>query len=551
MTSGFTPTVARFDPDAGATADLWNRLLEGVDPPGAMLLLADPAARASGWAPRAALALADAVAQRYGSALLVDLQLDQPQLHRVAGIRNEEGIVDVLLFGASMEHVAHRVAGGTARVVPAGPVVPGVREVTDDPAWSRVIDEATATGGMLLVYAPLEEDLGALPARLRQAVLLRGAAGGDAVTPDGVELVGIVAPPVSPPSPPPSVQEATSADPDASATGAVPSAQEPAGPEKGDVGTGAPLPPGARPPATPTHAARGLDAAVVSAGTEREALVADLRSRQEAALAASGRAASGEPRPAVVIGESTASAGPTAQTAAPTDLPPERADHPPTRRSRRPMILATVLVLVLISAVAMVWHYFGRAYFGTTNVPVAVEPPPASEDDPRPAGDRLPYSVAIEAHQDLPTAAARADALDAAEAAIGFYIAPVLVDSVLNYRVMAGPVSDSATAVAILDTLLAKGHKMGSSEYDVRNTPLTFLLDEFETREQAAERMRELRRLDIPSYVVEVPYTSGPPRFRLYSGAYAGPAEADVMRQFLQNVGLADTLVLRTGLPRS
>src|SRR5690606_34010165 len=101
----------------------------------------------------------------------------------------------------------------------------------------------------------------------------------------------------------------------------------------------------------------------------------------------------------------------------------------------------------------------------------------------------------------------------------------------------------SASAATIMDSLIAKGHKAGGSEWDIRSTPLSFLLGEFPTREAATRRMDELRRLGIPSYVIEMPYSSGPSRFRLYSGAYTGPAEADVMRQFLQNVGLADTLV--------
>jgi len=118
---------------------------------------------------------------------------------------------------------------------------------------------------------------------------------------------------------------------------------------------------------------------------------------------------------------------------------------------------------------------------------------------------------------------------------------------VLYYRVLAGPVRDSASAAMLMDTLVAKRHKTGSSDWDIRSTPFTFLLDEFPTREAAEARMNELRELDIPSYIVEMPYTVGPPRYRLYSGAYSGPAEADVMRQLLRNTGLADTLVLRTG----
>jgi cell division septation protein DedD len=195
------------------------------------------------------------------------------------------------------------------------------------------------------------------------------------------------------------------------------------------------------------------------------------------------------------------------------------------------------------------WHYVGRDYVALRREAQrqadGVTPPPPTA--PQPAGEPLRYSVAIEAHPDLPTAAARVESLTAAEPAMGFYIAPILNDNELYYRVLAGPVRDSAAAAVLMDSLVARRHKTGSSEWDIRSTPYTFLLDEFATRDSAEARMSELRGLDIPAYVVEIPYTAGPSRYRLYSGAYSGPAEAELMRQLLRNTGLADTLVLRTG----
>jgi hypothetical protein len=59
--------------------------------------------------------------------------------------------------------------------------------------------------------------------------------------------------------------------------------------------------------------------------------------------------------------------------------------------------------------------------------------------------------------------------------------------------------------------------------------------------------MAELQQVDIPSYVVVVPYTGGTERFHLYAGAFVAAAEADVMREFLNSVGIPDSLVLRVG----
>ena len=498
MNLGSTPTVSYLDPEAGAAADLLDALRTGLGQ-GPILVVADAASRASGWAPRAVLTLADGLSTDASPVTVIDLQLEDPGLHGAAGVRNDEGVADALLFGASIEHLTLHVPGRRMLLVPAGPFIPDPAEVLASSGWTRIVEEATATGGGLLLYMPAEKAGGKFMDRVAGVVALTTSLDTLLPFPTSAPVLAVVAPAAS--------------------------ALEP-----------------------PARAAAG---GVMEAAADRETLIADLRARQQAALAATERTASTEPRRAIVPG-GRAGAGEREPRIVLTE--PPAAEKPPRQvaapKGVRPQVLVpTLIVVLLLAALYGFWHYFGREYQArraeAQRQADGVAAP--QQTAAAPAGEPLGYSVAIEAHPDLPTADARVESLTAAEPGMGFYIAPILVDSVLYYRVLAGPVRDSASAAMLMDSLVARRHKTGSSAWDIRSTPFTFLLDEFATRDSAAARMAELRGLDIPAYIVEIPYTSGPARYRLYSGAYSGPAEADVMRQLLRNTGLADTLVLRTG----
>jgi hypothetical protein len=162
----------------------------------------------------------------------------------------------------------------------------------------------------------------------------------------------------------------------------------------------------------------------------------------------------------------------------------------------------------------------------------------------------LPYSVAVEAHQDLASASERVEALRNDDPEVGFYIAPLLVGKVLYYRVMAGPVADSLEANLLLRRLLEEGHKSGSSPSDVRQAPLAFVLGEYDSRFAAHQRERDVAATSIPAYVVQIRTEEGRTRYRVYAGTYSGPAEADIMRRMLRAAGLPDSLVERVGIRR-
>jgi hypothetical protein len=162
------------------------------------------------------------------------------------------------------------------------------------------------------------------------------------------------------------------------------------------------------------------------------------------------------------------------------------------------------------------------------------------------AADAVPFAVALEAHRDVATAFERADALTTAHKDLSFYVAPLEREGVLHYHLMAGPVADSTAALALRDTLIARRVKTRSAPSDVRYTPLALLIGDYSARADADRQLTELRRLDLPGYVVVGSAADSAPLYRVFVGGFAGPAEADVVRQLLRAAGVRDNLVSRT-----
>src|SRR5690606_18417410 len=108
---------------------------------------------------------------------------------------------------------------------------------------------------------------------------------------------------------------------------------------------------------------------------------------------------------------------------------------------------------------------------------------------------------------------------------------------------------DTAAANALMRRLVERGHKSEVDAWAIRPTAWTFQVGEFETAEAAEARADSLLDLGVPTYSVEVPYSSGPSRFRLYAGAYEGPVQGAVMAELLEKAGVEAQLVRRMGRP--
>lgn len=216
------------------------------------------------------------------------------------------------------------------------------------------------------------------------------------------------------------------------------------------------------------------------------------------------------------------------------------------RRARRRRWLFAFVGMLVLAALA-VGGWMALQYYQVGDVGRTIEAGAAGVAAAEPVESPVPFSVVIESYQDLGAARERVVALRDDEPEIGFAITPVLQDSVVYYQIVAGPVADSAGASALLQRLVDAGHKRDAQQSAVRNTPLAYNLGDFETAAAAEARGAGLRDAGVPTYVIEVPRTSGPPQYRLYAGAYEERDQAEVMAQFLRDAGVDAPLVRRIG----
>jgi len=509
MSLGLWPEAVPFDPDSDTALDELRKHFDPAALPSAVLLVPARNLRDSAWASKAARGLARALAGNR-TVVLIDLDFEQPALHTVLGTTNAEGVADALLFGASLERVTIRAAGEPFEFVPAGAFAPEPEQLMSHPGWSRLLAELSARNALLLAWAPLgARGLDDFAGRVSSVVILADdpdVTPTVALLPETIRVEGVIKPPAPPPPSPP-----------VPAPAPVP-ASEPPAETRGEAQAGL------------TTSAMDWLQGEAPAGDRvrlpkeeaREALMAELRARQ------SHEAPESQPEPA-----------PAAEP--PFRLPPRASSQPENGHRRLLRAVAIVAVFAVVS-----W-FLGRLLAGGPEPTVTSGSEDGAPGEPQPAGDILGFSVAIESYDRLADAMARGDTLGLAEPGVLFYIVPVQVDSATFYRVMAGPMADSATADATMQALVARGLKTAATPGDVRSTPLAFEIGRYDLKEDAVNRMTELKSQGIPTYVVEVPYTRGPSRYYVYSGAYFGPSEAEHMRLVLRQAGLQDTLVLRVG----
>lgn len=144
-------TVLPFDPDSG---DLPEALpLPKQEGGEVVVLMADPAARESGWAPRAARALALGWSRSGRRVILLDGDAQDPALHDLLGRENGEGVADAVLYGVSPTRMAAPHDDGF-RFASAGTVVAEPSTLLRHPRWSSVLTACRDTGSTVVLYLP-------------------------------------------------------------------------------------------------------------------------------------------------------------------------------------------------------------------------------------------------------------------------------------------------------------------------------------------------------------------------------------------------------------
>ncbi|HEX6938429.1 MAG TPA: SPOR domain-containing protein [Longimicrobiales bacterium] len=514
------PARLPFDPESGdhppALEALFARPAATVP---AVLLVVGREVHRRPWAARSAVAIADAWAARRDAITLADLDLETPALERMLGLEGAEGIADIFDFGLSLSLASRPVPGRRFRYLSAGLYVPDPQALLEDPRWEGLVFQHAEHEATLLALVPFDAPgLEPLARRVTRAIILAGADEGGRIAaglPSNCNVLAVLHRPDDP----------AAARPDAAAT-VLP--WTPRAPGVGD-----------RPPivdpvsADPVSEEQRLaEPSFVRRAPRRRrtsrallfllvvTLAAGGWTAAERYLGFDGRAAIERVLPPAV----------RTRIAAAADV----------LRARTAALIARIRGEAPPAAAAG-----GPGPDGPASA--AGAPGNAAADPGDPVEAPLYYSVAVEAHPDFATATERVAALRRAEPDVAFYLTPIVWDSVIYYRVMAGLVADTVAAGELLRRLHGSGHKTDLDPWSVRPTVWTYHLGEFATRGAAVARADSLRARGVPSYIVEIPYTAGPPRFRLYAGAYEGPSQAELMARLLEKAGIEAELVRRTG----
>ncbi len=138
------------------------------------------------WATDVAWEAARALARAGRRVGLVDLCLDQPVLHRRASHATEEGIVDALVFGVSLTHVA-KEEERNLYFLAGGSTPPDAEVVYAHERWRRLGRGFRQEGAILLLFVP-PSALGRLQADLDGIVVL--SPGGYAVGTPAFPAIG-------------------------------------------------------------------------------------------------------------------------------------------------------------------------------------------------------------------------------------------------------------------------------------------------------------------------------------------------------------------------
>jgi len=560
-------------------------------------------AAAGAWAAEAALELAQGWSAAGVRLVLADAGLSSPSLDRALGEAPGEGLVDALRWGTSVRRVARRRVGRAFYVMTAGTAVADAHAVLEGPRWPALCAGFREAGVTLAVLVPGGDPC--LQPVLRQAscaVVLAAPedplpstlAGGawpvlailgrehprpaPALAPEASPAAAPAAPvepergytlrwPVEPeparevlaepaPDVPPLPLLAPEAAPEAPPLSLLAPEPEPVAPPEA-------APPFLEPEPESTPAFEPEPAPEVSAGTELPWLAPEPEASPEPGSPL--LEPEPEPRPAFEPGpaanawESPAwspSEGELLGEPVPTfeEIVEEYEAASGASRARRRRLAAVAALVTLVAAA-----FIGAAWLGYLRVrgispagapetptspspPATMAAPPATENS-----TAAPYSLGLAAFQDELAARSMVQGLAGKVPGILFTIAPVQVDGSVLHRVLAGPVADSAAALA-LAARVAEAAALDPTRWVVRWTPRAFRLGEMPEVDAALRRSEVLQGLGVPSYVLAVTYSDGSVRFRVYAGAYADEAEASFLSGLLDERGLSGaTLSDRTG----
>lgn len=498
--------------------------------------LAAPAARAAGWTRRAAVELCRAWADDGLRVVLCDLGLEEPELHEVVGLYNHEGVTDALLFGSSFQRIGQHLSDGLL-LATAGTAVPDGEALRAHPRWREFAQAFSEAGAVLVLYLPSgAPGAEALLELCDTAVVLGGVDEVDTVPlPGSLMPLGAIGP-------------RDSGD-RASLPGNLQGDDDFVAPWETEDEPAAPT---GEPPGVEGQDIFALELETVSPAEEEDG---DGEEDVEEDPEEDMFRAPGVPLPV----EPSAGAPPPRERL----REPVRRDRPRGSGMGRTilfLLLAVVLLVVLLGLagiiripglglqsadagpagegdVAGAVTSAAAAPEASTGTESVAESGAGSPVAPTAAVNEAPLAawvLSVGSYRRFGDARTRASELNAALSGVHFIVAPVEVDGLDWYRVLAGSAPDR-TELDALRTRIA-GALGGTEGWLVRQAGLAYLLDETPDLSAARDRVADLAGRGIPAHVLRLPAEGGGTVYRVYAGAFANQDEARYMASLLRDL---------------
>jgi hypothetical protein len=475
--------------------------------PGPLLLVFDRGADRD-WAADAAVALATGWHAAGRRTVLADLCLEDPFLNERIGMPNQEGVVDIFVYGASLARSARAVPGRGFYLISAGTYTPEPGAVLRHPRWDKIVGGFRDNQAALLLFVPSDApELPALRRWVSEAIVLGGGDGaGPLAASGGFSVRAWLAPP-----------------------------------RRDGAGHGT-----AARPASPAD--RFPEPEPVSPWNAPPGTRAELN----------------------VVPPPPEGAGPAAVPASEIPVPEAdwaREEAPAKKKKKRaisPLLLLLLLVAILAALVFLGPQYIpgfpnllASSSAGAGEAAAPESAPPAAAPVPRgpvtAAGAALPYSVSVINYQSSDDAFEFLQRTSPRFREAQFFIVPETTQGVLYWKVMAGMADDTSAVTGLRERLIAEDvidEEAGGGRYAlIQRRPLAFEIAEYADAGQARARVDSLSSRAIPAYAAPVPYSDGSERWKVYAGAYQDSASSAPLRSLLTGASIEPKLVQRTGRP--
>jgi hypothetical protein len=458
-----------------------------------LVLLATPDADPE-WSAECAVALARQWSERGQRVFLADLALSRPRLHDALGLPNQEGMSDLVLYGASLKRIARPAPDGFLFASAGTPVAdPG--RVLGSVRWGQLTRGLSKSGAHLMAYLPAGEagSTGVL-AHAERILLLAGANGTDVLQAAGTardRVAGVLSPrtPRTPRAP--------------RVSGAARSGAEQLAPTA-PVSSLVPGAAGAPALADLPHAGARLNPKVAVAAPQPKRY--GKPKKEDAFLSSTWRVL-------LIVGLA---------------------------------LSALFLVLAVRGVVPLPWASTRPPTDGDGDpqLTVGVAPAPVGVEADASAAS---YFLTLGSYAEG-VALLQAESLAERRPDLLFVVSPVEVNGEVLHRLLVGETEDTAAA-ALRESLSRTLSQENPSDWQVRRGPLSFHLGTFETLEAADARVAELRGLSVPAFVLRQPPANpaASERFDVWAGAYADASEATYLEGTLNANGIVPILVRRTG----